>query len=67
MINYDKFITKTEDEMMFEKYKKNFSKFDDAIISVMVDLQKTKEKEIVFKKSPQTTVVEKKESIIYFD
>ena len=64
MIDFDKFITKREDEMLFDKYKRGFPKFDDNIIMMMVDLQKTKNKEIVIT-TPLFTM-EKKDIVIHF-
>ena len=66
MIDFDKFICQTEDEMLFDKYKKKFNKFDDEIIHTLVKLSKEKEeKEIVFI-NPLFTL-EKKDITITFD
>lgn len=65
MIDFDKFICKTEDEMLFDKYKKTFNKFDDEIIHTLVKLSKEKEKEIIFI-NPLFTL-EKKDITITFN
>ena len=68
MIDFDKFVCKTEDEMLFDKYKKKFNKFDDEIIHTLVKLSKEKEekeKEIIFV-NPLFTL-EKKDITITFD